>query len=76
MGKLHNQLQKQLNNTEYKNDAKKCLIIYNKLIDISDGRVWSSDWSALTNVNWVDNNRVYKPTKIGEIFLLGVETLK
>lgn len=46
MGKLSDSLQKQLR-TEFKDDAEDCIKIYDYLKEISNGRVWASDWNPL-----------------------------
>lgn len=80
MGKLYNKLQKQLA-TEYKQDAEDCLKIYQKLKDISNDRVWSSDWLVLVNTvfiphkikGYMSTERRFKPSPVGYIFLKGIE---
>jgi len=70
MNKLERQLQ-----TENKVDAENCLKIYDKLKEITGG-VYDSDWSTLVKAHWEGNtpNRVlvYRPSKIGYIFLNGL----
>lgn len=72
MGKLMNRLQKQLQ-TEYKQDAEDCLKIYNQLKEQS-GHVWESEWRALvtTIFSLGSNERRFKPTVTGYIFLKGL----
>lgn len=77
MGKLYNSLQKQLK-TVHKQEAKECIKIYNNLKKIR-GSVWNSEWETLTNnigsVGTYPNSfLIYKPSKIGELFLKGVES--
>lgn len=75
MGKLFDRLQKQLK-TEHKKDAEDCLIIYEKLKEMSDGRVWESQWTPLVGVTfkpYPSSERIYKPTSIGQIFLKGLQ---
>ena len=76
MGKLLDRLEKQLK-TENKQDAEDCLKIYNKLKEMDNGRVWESKWTTLVSVKFVgtypDNERRFKPTSIGYIFLKGIE---
>ena len=75
MGKLYDRLQKQLK-TEYKQDAEDCLKIYNRLKQLSNGHVWESDWNPLVNTIFKDlpnNERRFKPSNIGYIFLRGIE---
>lgn len=80
MGKLYDKLQKQLG-TEFKKDAEDCLRIYEKLKEISDGRVWELDWRQLTTVGgWIGDKypktMVYKPSKLGYELLKGIEEKK
>jgi hypothetical protein len=75
MGKLLDRLEKQLK-TEYKADAEDCLKIYNKLKEIHNGHVWESNWSPLVNTTFTgsypNNERRFKPTSVGYIFLKGI----
>lgn len=73
MGKLMDRLQKQLK-TEYKQDAEDCLIIYDKLKEMTKGHVWESQWNPLVNTiceGW--SNRRFEPTAIGRTFLQGLK---
>lgn len=75
MGKLIIRLEKQLT-TEYKKDAEDCIRIYNKLREMSGGQVWSSNWQLLTEVifkGFPSNERRYKPSGLGYIFLKGID---
>ena len=75
MGKLFDRLTKQLE-TEYKKDAEDCLKIYNKLIEMYDGHVWESNWSPLVYTifkGFPSDERRFKPTSIGYIFLKGLQ---
>ena len=75
MGKLLDRLEKQLT-TEYKQDAEDCLKIYNKLKEMNEGHVWQSTWTPLVTViykGFPSDERRYKPTDIGYIFLKGIE---
>ena len=68
-------LEKQLT-TEYKQDAEDCIKIYNKLKDMSDGMVWSSQWTPLTNVEFIGKypyTRRYTLTGMGRLFLKGIK---
>lgn len=80
MGKLYDRLQKQLKSEEYKKDAEDCLKIYDKLKEMSDGRVWESDWNPLTKVTfegtYPNSVRIYKPSPMGYTFLKGIEEKK
>lgn len=78
MGKLYDRLQKQLK-TEYKEDAENCLIIYNKLKEMYNGSVWTSNWTPLVNTvfkGFPSDERRFKPTEIGKIFLNGLNNTK
>lgn len=76
MGKLLIRLEKQLK-TEHKEDAMKCLKIYNKLKDMHSGHVWESNWNPLVSTEFIggypDYKRKYRPTQMGEIFLKGID---
>ena len=75
MGKLMDKLQLQLK-TEYKQDAEDCLIIYNKLKEMYNGHVWSSNWTPLVVTifkGFPSDERRFKPTDIGYIFLKGLK---
>lgn len=77
MGKVLTHLEKQLK-TEYKQDAEDCLIIYNKLKEMYNGSVWSSNWTPLVDTifkGFPSDDRRFKPTAIGRIFLKGLTTL-
>jgi len=80
MGKLYDRLQKQLKSEEHKKDAEDCLKIYDKLKEMSDGRVWESDWNTLTKVTfegtYPNSVRIYKPSPMGYTFLKGIEEKK
>lgn len=75
MGKLLNRLEKQLK-TEYRQDAKDCIKIYNKLKELEDGHVWESSWSPLVDTifrGFPSDERRFKPTEIGYFFLKGIQ---
>lgn len=74
MGKLIDNLTAQLGNPDTREDALQCIDIYNTLKSISNGKVWESDWRTLVNVRWVEDERIYRPTEIGRIFLKGIES--
>lgn len=79
MGKLLNNLQKQLNNPEYAKDAIDCLKIYNWIKETDpEGRVWSSRWNPLVSTTWEGKYPYsiarYKPTIIGSTLLKGIES--
>jgi hypothetical protein len=74
MGKLLERLNKQLK-SEYKQDAEDCIEIYNKLKDMSNGHVWSSNWEPLVRTifkGFPSDDRRFEPTEIGRIFLKGI----
>lgn len=76
MGKLYDRLQKQLKLEEYKKDAEDCLKIYDKLKEMNNGSVWGSSWNLLTTVKFKgfpSDDRRYKPSKEGYVFLKGIE---
>ena len=75
MGKLNDYLQKQLQ-TEYKKDAEDCLKIYEKLKEMNNGSVWSLQWQQLVDTHFKgfpSDDRRYKPSKMGYVFLKGIE---
>ena len=75
MSKLMDRLQLQLE-TEYKQDAEDCIIIYNKLTELDNGSVWDSKWRFLVNTiykGFPSDDRRFKPTDIGNIFLQGLK---
>ena len=74
MGKLLDRLEEQLK-TKYKKDAEDCLKIYKYLLETTNS-VWQSDWSCLVTVifdGFPSDKRRFKPTKIGYVFLKGLE---
>ena len=75
MGKLLIRLENQLK-TEYKQDAEDCIKIYNQLKEIT-GHVWESDWRPLVHTIFIkgfpSNERRFKPTSLGYIFLKGIK---
>lgn len=77
MGKIHNELTAQLQSKEHEKDAKDCLKIYDKLMELSDGHLWTSEWGVLTHTIFVGKypnaTRIYKPSAIGKIFVAGLE---
>lgn len=69
--------QKQLQVEEHREDAEDCIKIYNKLKEMNDGSVWSSDWQVLTTIGgWIGERphaqMAYKPSKVGYVFLNGI----
>lgn len=79
MSKLKDRLLKQLE-TDYSEDARDCLIIYEALEEINDGRVPSDQWLVLTKVQFagpsLDFARIYTPSEVGYIFLEGLRKEK
>lgn len=77
MGKLLIELKNQLK-TEYKQEAKDCITIYNKLKELNNNHVWESDWNILVKVQIIkqDSNyqRIHKLSSIGELVLKGINT--
>ena len=75
MGKVYEALQKQLDTTD-KIDAENSIIIYDKIRELCDGKVNERQWVTLTDCKCVGNypnfRYVYKPSKIGVIFLKGI----
>lgn len=78
MGKLYDNLQRQLKSEKYKKDAEDCLKIYEKLKEMNEGSVWSSQWGLLTTISgWMgekpNTTMAYMPSQIGYVFLRGIE---
>lgn len=74
MGKLNYWLERQLK-TEYKQDAEDCIKIRDKLRELNDGHVWTSQWSPLVDTiykGFPSDERRYKPTAMGHVFLKGI----
>ena len=75
MGKLLENLEKQLKIEEERNDAIQCIKIYEALLSVT-GSVMSSQWQVLTTIRFErfpSNKRYYSPLKLGLIFLKGLE---
>ena len=76
MGKLYNSLQRQLKFDEYKEDAKDCLKIYEKLKELNNGNVWQSNWQPLVDVKFIgeypNSVAIYKPNQMGYVFIKGL----
>ena len=78
MGKLMNYLQKQLKSEDakLKKDAEDCIKIYEKLQEMNNGSVLSSQWQQLATPKFKgfpSDDRTYSPTAIGYVFLNGIE---
>ena len=77
MGKLMNNLQKQLN-TKRKEDAENCILLYNYLEERDKGCVWESDWNSLVQVNFIGRYPSaicqYKPNDIGYALLKSLKS--
>lgn len=74
-------LQKQLQIEKYKKDAEDCIKIYEKLKELNNGSVWSSQWQSLTTISgWIGERPIsvgaYKPSEIGYVFLKGIKEKK
>ena len=68
-------LQLKSEDSKIKQDAKYCLIIANKLAELNDGHIWSSDWRILTEVKYVKDKewkRQFEPSEVGKIFIKGL----
>ena len=79
MGKLLDNLNKQLKRPEQRNDAEECLIIYKYLKDTT-GHVWESTWNILTDVKFIgiypNAKRHYLLSSMGRTFLQGIRASK
>lgn len=66
--------------TTYKEDAEKCIKIYDKLKELNNGHVWDSEWNILTEYlsvgKYPNAIRCYQPSKIGVIFIKGIDAIK
>lgn len=76
-----NYLQKQLKNEDakLKKDAEDCIKIYEKLQEMNNGSVWSSQWQQLATPKFKgfpSDDRTYSPTAMGYVFLKGIEEKK
>jgi hypothetical protein len=76
MSELKDRLLKQLE-TDYSENARECLEIYEALEKLNNGSIPSDQWMVLTNVKHLKSysgfTRVYIPSKIGYIFLKGLK---
>ena len=71
---MREKLLKQLLQGKFSKEAQDCLKIYNFLFEEFDGRVWSREFDVLVTLcSRKGEILYYKPTKIGEIFLKGLE---
>jgi hypothetical protein len=77
MGKLMQDLNAQLK-TEHRQDAERCIVIYEHLRDTNDGRVWSSQWSTLVSTYfegaYSNSKCIFKPTGLGILLLQSIES--
>lgn len=71
MKAIKTQLQEQKKG-QFKEDAIKCIEIYDALITI-EGKIWEKSWQTLVICQWRATDYYYKPSKIGEIFLHGLK---
>ena len=71
---LREQLNKELKsrNPTIRTEAEKCVTIFNALLDLYEGHVWDREWSALTTVTRHEGEWYHKPSKLGELLLLGI----
>ena len=76
MSELKDRLLKQLE-TDYSEDARNCLKIYEAVKKLNGGSIPSDQWMVLSRVQHlgthIDSMRVYSPSKIGYVFLKGLE---
>lgn len=76
MSELKDRLLKQLE-TDYSEDARGCLKIYEAIKKLNGGSIPSDQWMVLSRVQYLgthtDSMRVYSPSEIGYIFLKGLE---
>ncbi len=74
MGQLYKSLLNQLKIEKYKEDAERCIEIYNKLFSLK-GHVWNSEWRVLVDTHfegiYPNCKRISKPSSIGHCFLKG-----
>lgn len=79
MSKIEEVLQKQMQREEYAQDARDCMSIYKKLLEMYDGKLWRSIWNVLVGVR-IKREReivmIYHPTKVGKVFLHGLGDYK
>jgi len=60
--------------SRYSKEAEDCLKIWKFLADLDNGHVWQQKWDVLVKHCYSrDKVHFFKPTKIGEIFLKGLE---
>ena len=81
MGKIENELNKQMGVEGLEKQAQQCKAIYDKLKEMDGGHLWDGEWSVLVKVCSRRNSdgkvEFYRaPTAIGEIFLKGLATDK
>lgn len=76
MSELKDRLLKQLE-TNYSENARDCLKIYEAIKELNEGSIPSDQWMVLSRVQHlgthIDPMRVYSPSKIGYVFLKGLE---
>lgn len=77
MAKLIGGLQRQCKVEKYRKSAEDCIVIYKKLLELSDNHIWSSDWRVLVKTRcsgkYLDRQTIYVPSEIGKIFLKGIK---
>lgn len=76
MSELKDRLLQQLE-TDYSENARDCLKIYETIKKLNGGSIPSDQWMVLSRVQHlgtlIDPMRVYSPSEIGYIFLKGLE---
>lgn len=76
MSEFKDRLLKQLE-TDYSENARDCLKIYEAIKELNEGSIPSDQWMVLSRVQHlgthIDPMRVYSPSKIGYVFLKGLE---
>lgn len=76
MGKILEEIKKQMSHEILREDANEVLKIYNALIRIDEGHIWSSKWMVLVRTAYrrIDGKMIkfFKPTEIGNIFIKGL----
>ena len=76
MNNIYIQLQKQLE-TSYKIESECCIKIYDKLLELNGCKFSETQWNVLVDLwdigTYPNIQKVYIPSKIGVIFLNGVD---
>ena len=70
MSKILKSLDYQLK-TEFKDDVKEIIVIYDYLFEKHNGYIWGSNWNPLVNTDFIgdypNSHKIYSLTDIGEI---------